>query len=73
MIQTICRVGDALGVVISDTVFAKLRLGEGDRVRLVELPQGILISPVDSPFLTQIVACEEGMAKYRNALRELAK
>ena len=51
----------------------RYRIGEGDRVHLVETEDGILITPFDPTFAEAMQIYEEGSRKYRNAMRELAK
>jgi hypothetical protein len=51
-----------------------LRVSEGDVVYLTETAGGgYRITPFDPEFERQMELAEEGMKKYRNALRELAK
>ena len=51
----------------------RLQVREGDAVYLVERTDGIEVRVVDPEFERQAAALREGMAKYRNAMRELAK
>jgi bifunctional DNA-binding transcriptional regulator/antitoxin component of YhaV-PrlF toxin-antitoxin module len=50
----------------------RYKLKEGDRVHLIETENGILISPFDPDFAEAMSVYEEGAARYRNAMRELA-
>ena len=45
----------------------------GDEVFIVETENGILITPYDPTFEQSMAAYKRTAAKYRNALRELAK
>lgn len=46
---------------------------KGDSVFLTETPEGYAITPYDPEFAEQMEIARRGMARYRNALRELAK
>jgi antitoxin MazE len=51
----------------------RYHLSEGDKVNLVETPDGILITPYDKTFADAIEIYEEGARDYRNAMRRLAE
>jgi len=68
------KVGNSLGMVMPKDVVAKLNVKDGDSVFLTEAPDGSLrITPYDPAFEEQMDAARQGMATYRNTLRELAK
>ncbi|MDF1733419.1 MAG: AbrB/MazE/SpoVT family DNA-binding domain-containing protein [Minwuia sp.] len=68
------QIGNSLGVVLPKEVLARLNLAEGDSVFVTEAPDGgMRITPYDPAFEEQMRAAREGMASYRNTLRELAK
>ena len=55
-------------------MLARLNVKDGDALYLTETPDGSLrITPYDPAFDAQMRAARDGMAQYRNALRELAK
>jgi putative addiction module antidote len=67
-------VGNSLGVVLPREVLARLNLKNGDSLHLTEAPDGSMrITPYDPKFEAQMRLAREGMGKFRNALRELAK
>jgi putative addiction module antidote len=67
-------VGNSLGVVLPKEVLARLNVKDGDMLFLTEAPDGSMrITPYDPEFDAQMRAAREGMSKYRNALRQLAK
>jgi putative addiction module antidote len=67
-------IGNSLGVVLPKEVLARLNVKDGDTVFLTEAPDGSMrITPFDPSFDVQMHAAQEGMRKYRNALRRLAK
>jgi putative addiction module antidote len=68
------RVGNSLGVVLSKEALARLNVRNGDSLHLTEAPDGSLrITPYDPAFEEQMSLAREGMSRYRNTLRELAK
>jgi putative addiction module antidote len=68
------RIGNSLGVVLPKEAAALLRVGEGDRLHLTEGPDGALrLTAYDPAFEEQMKHAGEGMRRYRNALRTLAK
>ncbi len=68
------HIGNSLGVVLPKEVLAKLNVNDGDMLYLIESPDGSMrISPFDPAFEEQMKAAREGMGKFRNTLRELAK
>ena len=67
-------VGNSFGVVLPREVLARLNLKNGDSLHLTEAPDGSMqITPYDPKFEAQMRLAREGMGKFRNALRELAK
>jgi putative addiction module antidote len=68
------RVGNSLGVTIPAEAARALRVAEGDQLYLTEGPGGSFrITAYDPDFADAMQAAESFMARYRNALRELAK
>ena len=67
------KVGNSLGAILPGEVAARLRVKEGDTLSLTETPDGIQLSPYDSEFESAMKAFDRGRARYRNALRRLAK
>lgn len=68
------KIGNSLGVTLPKEVLKRLHLKEGDKVFLVEAPDGSYrITPYDPEFEQQMRLAEEGMSRYRNTLRALAE
>jgi putative addiction module antidote len=68
------RIGNSLGIVLPKEVLQRLRVEEGATLYLTEAPNDSLSITPDRPGFKEIMAlAEEGMNRYRNALRELAK
>jgi putative addiction module antidote len=67
-------IGNSLGVVLPKEVLARLKVKSGDSLHLTEAPDGSMrITPYDPEFEAQMRIARQGMAKFRNALRELAR
>jgi putative addiction module antidote len=67
------KVGNSLGAILPAEVAARLRVKEGDNLSVTETPDGVQLSPYDPEFDAAMKAFERGRARYRNALRRLAK
>lgn len=66
--------GNSVGAVIPKEALARLNAKEGDTLFLTEAPDGAFRLTVgDADFAETMAIAEEGMRRYRNALRELAK
>jgi putative addiction module antidote len=73
MRATVTQIGNSTGVILPREAVARLKVKKGDSVFLTETPDGYSITPYDPEFESQMTAARRGMAKYRNALRELAR
>ncbi len=69
----ITAIGNSAGIVLPKEVLAQLGVDKGDSLSVVRTPNGIELSPYDPTFDEQMAVAREIMARYRNALRELAK
>lgn len=68
------KIGNAHGVILPREILKKLRVKDGDKLFLTEAPDGSYrITPYDPDFEKHMTAVKEGMARYRNTLRELSK
>jgi putative addiction module antidote len=68
------KIGNSFGLVLPKEVLARMHVAEGSPVYITEAPDGSYrLTPYDPEFAEQMEAAEEGLAAYRNALRELAK
>lgn len=73
MRATVTQIGNSTGLILPKEVVARLKVKKGDTVFLTETPDGYTVTPYDPEFEAQMESAKRGMAKYRNALRELAK
>ena len=66
-------IGNSQGVTLPKTILERYHLKEGDTVTTIETRDGILLTGQNSNFDKMMAAYRRGAAKYRNAMRELAK
>ena len=68
------RIGNSLGSVLPKEALQRLPVEEGSTLYLTEAPEESLMITPERPGFKDIMAlAEDGMNRYRNALRELAK
>ena len=68
------RIGKSLGIVLPKEALQRLHVEEGSTLFLTEAPEESLLVTPERPGFKDIMAlAEDGMNRYRNALRELAK
>ena len=70
---TVRRVGNSLGVILPKELLDQYGVKEGDELQVVEGRDAIELRPQNADLCEQLNAARLGMAKYRTALRELAK
>jgi antitoxin MazE len=70
---TLRKMGGSIGATLPSDMVDRLQLKAGDEVAVVEVENGILITPQDPHFDKVMSAYERTARRYRNALRELAK
>jgi putative addiction module antidote len=70
---TIRRVGNSLGVILPKELLEKHNVGEGDELNVIDNDGDFTLRPRGADLSEQLKAARIGMAKYRSALRELAK
>ncbi|BCX88484.1 hypothetical protein MIN45_P0853 [Methylomarinovum tepidoasis] len=69
----VTTVGNSVGIVLPKEALAKLKVGKGDVLYLVEGPEGLTLTPYREDFEQQLDAARKVMRRYRHALRALAK
>jgi putative addiction module antidote len=68
------KIGNSLGIVLPKEALQTLRVEEGATLFLTEAPKSaLMITPERPGFDETMRVAEDGMNRYRNALRELAK
>ena len=66
-------VGNSMGIVLPKEILERLRVGKGDRVYVIETPDGIELTPYDPELAVQLEVAEQVMRKDRDALKKLAR
>lgn len=69
----ITAIGNSAGIILPKELLAQLGVEKGDTLAVVNTPGGIELTPYDPTFDEQMKVARDVMARYRNALRELAK
>jgi putative addiction module antidote len=68
------KVGNSLGITLPREALKRLHLKDGDKVFLIEAPDGSYrITSYDPEFEKQMKLAEEGMSRYRNTLHTLSE
>jgi putative addiction module antidote len=68
------KIGNSLGVVLPKEAVSHLHAGEGDRLFLIEGPEGAYqLTPYDPNFAKKMKKAEDIIGRYRDALHVLAK
>ena len=68
------KIGNSYGIVLPKEALLALKVEEGATVYLTEAPNNTLSINPDRPDFEDLMrVAEEGMQRYRNTLRELAK
>ncbi len=66
-------VGTSTGLVIPKEMLTRMKVARGDRLHVVETPDGFLLTPYDPAIAEQVEAGREFMKKYRETFKVLAK
>lgn len=69
----ITTVGSSSGIVLPKEVLQKLRASKGDRLQVIELPDGVKLTSYDPAFEQQLEVAEGVMRQDRDVLRKLAR
>ena len=68
------KIGNSIGFILPKETAARLDLKEGDRLFLVDQPNGgFVLTPHDPDFEKAMEVARRGMKRYHNALAALAK
>jgi putative addiction module antidote len=68
------KIGNSLGVVLPKEAICRLHAGDGDRLFLIEAPDGAYqLTPYDPAFEKKMGKAEDIIGRYRNTLHALAK
>ncbi len=68
------KIGNSLGIVLPKEALQAMNVEEGASLYITKAPKDSLhLTPEQPEFDDVMKIAQEGMAKYRNTLRELAK
>jgi putative addiction module antidote len=68
------KIGNSLGVVLPKEAIRRLHADDGDRLFLIEGPDGAYqLTPYDPAFEKKMKKAEEIIGRYRNTLHALSK
>jgi len=68
------KIGNSLGVVLPKEATNRLQAAEGDRLFLIESPNGSYqLTPYDPSFEKKMAQAEDIISRYRNTLHTLSK
>ncbi|MBB3215604.1 putative addiction module antidote [Ochrobactrum sp. RC6B] len=67
------KIGNSDGVILPKEVLERLNLQTGDKLQVIETPNGLTLEPVDDTFEQQMEAARKVMDKYKVALQKLAE
>jgi len=71
--QTLKKIGGSVATVLPKGMLDRFHLDAGDDIYVVEIGEGLLITPFDPDFADAMAAYARGAKRYRNALRKLAQ
>ena len=68
------KFGNSLGVVLPKEVINRLHTGDGERLFVIEAPDGdYRLTPYDPTFEKKMAKAKDIIGRYRNTLHALAK
>ena len=69
----VTTIGNSTGVVLPKEILERLHVSKGDRLYVLETPNGIELVPYNPEFARQMEVAEQVMREDRDALRKLAE
>jgi len=66
-------VGTSTGVVIPKEMLNRMKVSRGDKLHVVETPEGYLLTPYDPAIAAQVESGRAFMKEYRETFKVLAK
>ena len=69
----VTAIGNSAGVILSKEVLARLNVGKGDELFLVETAHGIELTPYQPDFDAKVEVAKRIMRENRDVLRKLAQ
>jgi putative addiction module antidote len=69
----ITTIGSSAGVILPKEALARLKVGKGDQLFMVETKDGYLMTPYNPSVEEQLKIGQDFMKEYRDTFRALAK
>jgi putative addiction module antidote len=69
----ITTIGSSAGVILPKQALARLKVGKGDQLFMVETKDGYLLTPYNPSVEEQLKIGQDFMKEYRDTFRALAK
>lgn len=69
----VTQIGNSVGVILPKEVLARLKVGKGDSLHVIETPEGIVLTPYDPTIAEQVELGRELMREFRDTFHALAK
>ncbi|MGA8654876.1 MAG: AbrB/MazE/SpoVT family DNA-binding domain-containing protein [Chthoniobacterales bacterium] len=66
-------IGSSHGIILPKEILDRMALGEGDELYALETSEGLTLTPYDPEFEKWLKAARDGVKRYRNTLKALAK
>lgn len=70
---TVRTIGNSAGVVFPKEILGKLKCTTGDKLYIIETPNGIELTPYDPDFAKDMMLVDEIIGKNKNLLKKLAE
>lgn len=70
---SIREIGNSQGVVLPKEILNKLNCGVGDKLYIIETPNGIELTPYDPEFSKDLDLIDDIISKNKNVLKKLAE
>lgn len=67
------KIGNSVGVIFPKEMLSKMHAHEGDKIYVIETPEGYTLTPYDEVFLKQMKLAKGIMHKNRDVLKALAE
>lgn len=67
------QIGSSVGVILPKAMLEHMRVGKGDFLQVLEIPDGYQVQPFDAEFAKQMAVAEKVMREDRDILRRLAE
>ena len=67
------KIGNSVGAIFPKEMLLKMHAQEGDKIFLIETPEGYILTPYDLNFAKQMKRANEIMRENKDVLKALAE